>query len=627
MRRRFWAALAAGCCVFVFGAARADKPEVLLTSPLAELWGKPPTIDRPRLSPDGSKLLFQTQDPEGLGVALVLDLESTELNPVGVGTMEGYDLGWCEWASNERVTCDLVFVVDANGGNLTQIQRGRLRRPPERDGTCGIASQVGATEITMDWTPEDPEHIVRTCGGSTQYNLFTGLVEPLNVGFGRDLRGTLISDGHNFTRLQRHRDQQGGYDRWYFREELGGDWTLFYETNPLEFSEPLRPVGFGENLSALYHLVAVDGRWGIHKFTLNDEPVSEEVFTHPLFDIQLADTMGAYDRVVAAVYLDERPQRVVLDQRVAEVYVAAAEAFPGDNIEVVDESWDGEKYLLLVRPPRRAGTYYLLDTADGTLEELGAMYDHLADVQLADTQSVQFPAADGGVISGHVTLPPGVRGTMPTVIIPRARPSRLDVADPHYLVQYLVANGYAVLRIDNRGPDEYDGAWLANRTALAWQKTAADIDSAMDYLVEQGVAEPDRICTLGRDIGGYAAFMNAIEYPGKIDCIIGIGANALAGGGDWAAVLAGEATVLQRESSPIRRSKDFDAGVLLFHGQYDGVVGMLPNTGDLSQSLDRKDFDVTFIEYEFARHDIERAPYRIDMLTRIGEFLDRRIGD
>jgi hypothetical protein len=53
---------------------------------------------------------------------------------------------------------------------------------------------------------------------------------------------------------------------------------------------------------------------------------------------------------------------------------------------------------------------------------------------------------------------------------------------------------------------------------------------------------------------------------------------------------------------------------------------MLANSGDLSQSLDRKDFDVTFIEYEYARHNIERAPYRIDMLTRIGEFLERNIG-
>jgi dipeptidyl aminopeptidase/acylaminoacyl peptidase len=66
--------------------------------------------------------------------------------------------------------------------------------------------------------------------------------------------------------------------------------------------------------------------------------------------------------------------------------------------------------------------------------------------------------------------------------------------------------------------------------------------------------------------------------------------------------------------------------VLLFHGQFDEIVPILPNSANLARSLDRKDFDVSFIEYEYARHDIKREPYRIDMLTRIGEFLDARIG-
>ena len=621
---RILAVPAVVACALFAAVVRAELPEVLLTSPLAEVWGKAPSINHPRLSPNGSKMLFQSQDRDGLGVAMVLDFETKDLNVVGVGTEQAYDLAWCEWVGNDRVVCDLVFAVNADGSELTQMQRGRVREPSERVSRCGPGRASGAIDITMDWMPDDSEHIA--CNARTQYNVFTGLVEDLGVGFGRDLRGTLLSDGHNFARLQQHRDQQGGYDRWYFRHEIGGEWTQFYETNPLEFSEALRPVGFGADLGILYHLAPVEGLWGLHAFVLNDEPESHELFTHPLFDVELVDTMGAYDRVVAAAYLDERPQRVPLDARVRDVYQSAQDAFPGANIEVVDESWDARKYLLLVRPPNRAGSFFLLDFEEGTLDPLGAMYEHLSDVELADTQSVSFPAADGGIITGHVTLPPGSAGTLPTVIIPRARPSRHDIEDPHYLVQYLVANGYAVLRLNNRGPDEYGEAWLPNRTAFAWQKTAADIDSAMQYLVEQGVAEEDRICALGRDVGAYATFMHAIENPAALKCIIGIGATAQTGRGDWATVIAGDYSVLQRDSSPIRRSRDFDASVLLFHGRFDGTVDMLANSGDLSQSLDRRDFDVTFIEYEYARHNIERAPYRIDMLTRIGEFLDRNIG-
>jgi dipeptidyl aminopeptidase/acylaminoacyl peptidase len=417
-----------------------------------------------------------------------------------------------------------------------------------------------------------------------------------------------------------------GYDRWYFRDDIEADWTLLEETNPLEFSEPLRPVGFGEDLSVLYHLAPAGGVWGLHTLVPVEEPIDQEVFSHPLFDIELIDTMGPYGRVVAAAYLDERPQRFVVDERVRNVYNAAAVEFPAHNIEVIDESRDGSKYLLLVRPPRRAGVYYLFDRNDGSFSTIGAMYDHLADVELAATQSVSFPAADGGTISGHLTLPHDPGGTVPVVIIPRSRASRLDLEDPHYLVQYLAARGYAVLRVNNRGPEEYNGSWLADRTAFAWERAAADIDAAMHYLIGQGVADEGRICTLGRDVGAYAAFMNAIEYPGVMDCVIGIGAAATATIGDWSTVIAGEFSTLQKDSSPIRRNKDWDASVLLFHGQFDEIVPILPNSANLARSLDRKDFDVSFVEYEYARHDIKREPYRIDMLTRIGEFLDARIG-
>jgi dipeptidyl aminopeptidase/acylaminoacyl peptidase len=112
-----------------------------------------------------------------------------------------------------------------------------------------------------------------------------------------------------------------------------------------------------------------------------------------------------------------------------------------------------------------------------------------------------------------------------------------------------------------------------------------------------------------------------------MDCVIGIGASATIPEAEWVTVLAGDFTPLQKDSSPTRRNKDWDASVLLFHGQYDEIVPMLPNSAKLAQSLDRKDFDVSFIEYENARHDIKRGPHRIDMLTRIGAFLDRRVGD
>jgi len=53
---------------------------------------------------------------------------------------------------------------------------------------------------------------------------------------------------------------------------------------------------------------------------------------------------------------------------------------------------------------------------------------------------------------------------------------------------------------------------------------------------------------------------------------------------------------------------------------------MFAHTLPLNRALARADKDVQFIEYRYGRHEIDRAPYRIDMLTRIGNFLAEHLG-
>lgn len=623
------AALTAALTAALFvPAAHAEIPDELLTSPLAETFGSAPAINRPRLSPDGSKMLFLGQAPESFGLAFVLDIESGDLKTIAVGTEDAYDIGWCEWANEERVLCDLNYAISADGEEVTQLVSGRQRRPPERVGACGLPAAVRAVAITLDRLPDDPEHVSRTCGRTSMANIYSGLIEPVSEGSGIDQRGSLMSNGHNFTPLQLYRTPSS-YDEWYFRSEVGGDWTLLDSSYPLDFEDPFRPIGFGENTDVLFQFAESEGRWGLFGIDLGSEDRrSQHLFTHPDFDLELADTLGPYGRVVAVAYLDGRPQRYIVDARVARVYQAALELFPEHNVEVVDESWDGSRYIVLAREPKRAGSFYLLDMNEGTVEPLGAQYPQLADVELAETRTVSFTTADGGTVSGHLTLPNGNSTPGAAVIIPRGLPSRLDVADPHYLVQYLAASGYAVLRVHSRGSEEH-GPWLPERSVLTYRQGASDINDAIDYLVAEGIAESDRVCGAGMTIGAYTALTNAVEHPGRLACLVSIAAMADSRafpGSQVMTTLAGDYIDLLRDSNPIRRAREIEAPTLLFHGQYDGIVPLGPHTLGLNQALDRRDNEVTYIEYEHARHDIERAPYRIDMLTRIGSFLASHIG-
>ena len=611
------------CCAL---SAVAEVPVELLTSPLAERFGAPPSIDRPRLSPDGSKMLYLTQDANGFVQVVVLVFETGARTIVGTGTEDGYDIGWCEWVNPTRLTCDLMVAVDDDGSDAARLTNERIVEPPETFYPCGVAREARAVEVQIDWLPEDPDHVSRYCGTGIRLNVHSGFRESLQAAFNEP--GNLMSDGRGQARLRRWSNSGQAFDRWFALADQSEEWVQLHESNPQEFETPFRPVGFGSDPDALFHIQWDGTHWGLFGIDLSGDLQSRSLFTHPAFDVELVDTMGMYDRVVAAAYLDGRPQRFVVDAAVGDAYAAAIDAFPDQNLEIVDESWDGNVYLLLVREPRRAGRYYRLDLGQGTLEPIGDEYEHLADVDLAETTSIVLPVADGSVITAHLTLPPGRTLPAPTVVIPRPVPSRLDIADPHYLVQYLAASGYAVLRVNQRGPTEY-GGWLTERATLGFEQGASDLADAAAFLIDRGVAAPAKVCALGRDLGAYAAFMTSIEFPESLSCIVSIGAVADSRtlvGADMLDSIVGDAEDLLRRGSPIRRAAEVTAPVLLFHGRFDGLVPMLEQTPVLHNKLVEADRESQFIEYPHTRHDIERRGYRVDMLTRIGAFLEEKIG-
>jgi dipeptidyl aminopeptidase/acylaminoacyl peptidase len=355
--------------------------------------------------------------------------------------------------------------------------------------------------------------------------------------------------------------------------------------------------------------------------------VNELVFSRPGVDIELVDTMGRYQRVVAAAFLEGTPRRAIVDPRIAEVYGALATQLPELEFEIVDESWDRQRYLVRTHAPNRAPELELVDMENGTVDPIAPEYAQLMDVELAETTFVQFEASTGGSISGNLTLPNDAGGPVPAVILPRPRASHEDVADPHYLVQFLAASGYAVFRVNNRVDEEHGRGWVPERAIAGWRQSAADIRDAATYLVEQGITEADTICGGGKDYGAYVALMSAIEYPELFRCIVSIAGVTDPSDTPGGIVLtARRDTDLLTEASPLRRAAELNAPTLLFHGDGDRDFSVIDQMLVFEKALERAEKDVTAIEYPFANHEIRQRQYRIDMLARIRGFLAEHIG-
>lgn len=83
----------------------------------------------------------------------------------------------------------------------------------------------------------------------------------------------------------------------------------------------------------------------------------------------------------------------------------------------------------------------------------------------------------------------------------------------------------------------------------------------------------------------------------------------------------GKDSKVLKSGSPARRATEFRAPVLLFHGDEDINV-RIEHSKKMAKQLRKKKKEVEFIEYEEVEHSIRRNRYRIDMLDRIGAFLD-----
>ena len=649
----------------------AEVPDEYLETPLALAFGAPPSIGDPMLSPDGSHLLFTQQSPQGVSMLRSLSFADGALGTVLQGSVDGFDIDWCEFANETRVFCHLRQGMPDDGPNAqaffaVNVDGSELKSMPLLL-TCFRMDDL-RDQPPIDWFTDDPERILFHCGRSSEtsppvlLDLYTG--QEMNVSgtgdvgepvvweylpgfdvpfFGRGDFGPLgrgqqfLADGHGLINM--YRGRQDGLDHWFVRDDVATPWQEFLTVDPVAFEPPFRPVGYGTTLDRVFNIAwDLDSQtWALFRKDLTGEYENRLVFAHGNVDVELVDTMGKYRRVVSAAFLDGRSRRAIVDPRVAEVYAYVADLLPGLDIEILDESWDQRRYLARARAPSQAGEWLLVDMESGAVEPLGPEYEHLAAYPLAETRLIEIESSAGGSIAAHLTLPhavawPDPESPVPAVIMPRALPTHEDVADPHYLVQFLAASGYAVLRVNNRVEAEYGRGWIEERAIIGWRQSAADIVDAASFLVESGIAEPERICGVGRNYGAYTAIMSAIEHPEIFSCVIGISAvtdprasPALPGSDIVNASVTGARAALN-EASPHYRADELEAPLLLFHGRFDMQFRLEQHASTLRRALERADKDVVLVEYPRATHEIKRGPDRIDMLARLRAFLAEHIG-
>lgn len=620
------------------------------------------------LSPSGNKIAWVAPGPNHSEVVNVFDLEGTGgISTIISNTEIIADMTGCEWATDERLVCEIygmgrrsdgvllpftrMFAINDDGSDADQLTENRSIRALgfNQDGGEIVALDVpGQNErilMTRNWQAEDGT-------GTRLANQKVGLgVDSIDVRTGRrrieeqpderasfylaDENGDLrlkardLIDGRGYLTGERvYMVRDAGESRWERLEgiTLGG--------RPLE---GFRPVAVDASRNSIFSYVSINGYRAVVEIPLDGSGEARILARRDDVDVDGLIRIGRQRRVVGVSYATEKRSVEYFDDDLNSLANGLAQALPNQPlVSIVGADAAENRILLIASSDTDPGMVYLYDKGTRQLEELLPMRDLLVGQRLGAMQPVEYPAADGTIIPGYLTLPPGSDGqNLPAIVLPHGGPAARDYWGFDWIVQFFTARGYAVLQPNYRGSSGYGEAWFGRNGYQAWDVAIGDVNDAGRWLVSQGIADPDRMAIVGWSYGGYAALQSQVMDPELFKAVVAI---APVTDLEFLRRDARQYTSFRYRDrqlgegphiaagSPRRHADQFLAPVALFHGTRDLNVSV-SHSRAMEDALQDAGKQVRYVEFEDLQHGLRDSRARYEMLREIDDFLESALGD
>jgi dipeptidyl aminopeptidase/acylaminoacyl peptidase len=129
----------------------------------------------------------------------------------------------------------------------------------------------------------------------------------------------------------------------------------------------------------------------------------------------------------------------------------------------------------------------------------------LKTVELGRVRVVHWKSKEGIDLEGIATFPAGyVEGQRyPFLVLPHGGPESNDVLDLDPFSRIISGLGYVVLQPEYRGSTGFGAEFLAAIYQHFGDRAYRDVDSATDFAIAQGWADPNRLAIFGWSAGGF----------------------------------------------------------------------------------------------------------------------------
>lgn len=375
---------------------------------------------------------------------------------------------------------------------------------------------------------------------------------------------------------------------------------------------------------------------GLYEYRVSTDTFEKLIARHDVYEIRSVQ-VSRLNKELTKVTAGDVP--IYMSDTYRAIWDNIGEEFPNSVVYVSDWSYDESTLIVAIEYPNNPTRYYVTEVGTGEYREIGAQYPDLGPDNLGIMQRGFYEARDGLRIEAFITLPPGMEGKpsepIPFMMMPHGGPVSRDYAEYDPLAQVIASRGYGVLQMNFRGSEGYGAEFEAAGEREWGQAMQDDVADGAYWLIENGYADPDKICIVGWSYGGYAALMGAARPQDPYVCAASIAAvtdleefvrnNRT----DWWVRKIGDSwrdRAELRAHSPVNLADQMEIPIFLAHGQADDIVHVQHGIKML-QALAAAGKEVDEVAFALGDHSLSHLAYRQRLYVRLTAFLDRHLSE
>lgn len=456
------------------------------------------------LSPDGNYITFASAWESRSNVFVKKMNDDSE--PIRVSSSKDRDIAGFFWKDDT-----LLYLKDKGGDENFHIYSTTFNGSEEKDltpypnvtvgilsGLQGVKDEILIMMNKEDATVFDVYKLNVKTGETTHVAKNPGNITSWLADRNGNVRVAVASDGVAGTIL--------------YRDSEKDEFKPFIE---VEAGDEVMPVAFSKDNQYIY-ATSNKGRDKVEVVKYDLKGKEEVIMSNDEVDVSGILYNADQDKLLYGAYITDKTNYQFFDEDFEKLFrkIQNKLGVPESELGINDYNKEMTKFIVSVSSDTVYGQYYYYDSTTDELKELATLSPWLNPEELAEMHPISYKSRDGLTINGYLTLPKNKEAkNLPLIVNPHGGPWARDMWGFNPEVQLLANRGYAVLQVNFRSSTGYGKEFLQAGNKQWGLKIQDDITDGVQWAIDQGIADPERIGIYGASFGGYATLAGITYTP------------------------------------------------------------------------------------------------------------------